>query len=458
MKAKYGVDPQYPVQRYVNGLTSTTVPDRSGEYPAGATSYVGTNDCQNPLFAGALPDGSRIDATTLCHAPPGYRTKDLVFYVHVGGVPYQLLHATPGDIVASKLTADDWVKILGRDPLHNDFAGIDPHMIESDQPRPGVAPPGSANSADPVNGHDWTTGGTAPASLEYACTIPLTNPRDCTLPQNQNFCDCPHAAGTVNSSQLPPICDTNNFTQQTGAKAYPTIRELTLAKLMGKQGIVSSICPQHVTEMGMGDPLYGYRPAVAAIVNRLKDALTNQCLPQTLLVQKDGSVQCLILLQIPNGGNVAQGTCLSPTCMGPTFINPDPQVLSKFCANLEDQFTQLVSNNGGSSMGLTDPANIPVCQLRQLVNAPPPGNANDFQGPVGAQTCSASMEDGWCYVTGAAAGKCPQAIVFTKNALPTGANSSLQCLEQSVSVLGSNGTGGTAVGPGGSSSGGGGGG
>ena len=38
-------------------------------------------------------------------------------------------------------------------------------------------------------------------------------------------------------------------------------------------------------------------------------------------------------------------------------------------------------------------------------------------------------------MTGAAAGKCPQAIVFANNAIPTGATSNLQCLEQSVSVL-----------------------
>jgi hypothetical protein len=459
MKAKYGVEPQFPIQRYVNGLTSTTVPDRNGEYPSGAGNYVGQNDCQNPLFAGQLPDGSGPD-NTLCHAPPGPRTKDLVFYAHIGGVPYQLLHFTPGDAAASKLTPADWVKILGNDPLHYDYTGIDPHMIEDFRPRSGVGSPGSANTADPINGHDWITdtgmGHILQVDREYACIFPLADaqgnpkPRDCTLPQNQNFCDCPHMAGTVNSSQLPPICDTNNFTQQTGAKAYPTIRELTLAKLMGNQGIVSSICPQHVAEMGAGDPLYGYRPAVAVIIDRLKDALTNQCLPQKLAFDNSGSVPCLILLQVPNGAAGTGGTCLNPNCPGPTLVAPDPSVLTKFCQGLEDQYNQQVSNNGGMTTGLKDPANIPVCELRQLTMTT---NAADFQGG----TCAASMDDGWCYVTGAAAGKCPQAIVFTKNALPTGAISNLQCLEQSVSVLGSGGTAGTPVGTGSSSGGGGGG-
>ncbi len=177
MKAKYGVDPQYPLQRYVNGLTSTTVPDRGGEYPPGATSYVGTRDCMNPLFAAALPDGSSTDHTVLCYAPPGTsRTKNMVSYVHIGGVPYQLLHFTPGDAAASTLTDSDWVKILGKDPLHYDTTGIDPHMIESSQPRPGVAPPGSANGTDPISSHDWITDtGAGPVSLEYACVFPLVD-------------------------------------------------------------------------------------------------------------------------------------------------------------------------------------------------------------------------------------------------------------------------------------------
>ncbi len=58
---------------------------------------------------------------------------------------------------------------------------------------------------------------------------------------------------------------------QTGVAAYPTIRELLLAKLMGTQGVVSSICPQHGADNAAGDdPLYGYRPAMTAIIDRVK--------------------------------------------------------------------------------------------------------------------------------------------------------------------------------------------
>ena len=290
MKAKYGVDVQFPIDRYVTGLTSTTVPDRVGEYPTGGNgSYKGTNDCTNPLFAATLPS-SGSDTNTLCKLTPGTRSRDLVVFAHIGGVPHQLLHFTPGDPVASALTAADWVKILGKDPQHYDYTGIDPHMIESYQPRTGIAGPGSANDADPISGHDWVTdqpvgvmgGHVLQVDREYACIFPLSDesgnptPRDCTLPQNTNFCDCPHKAGTVDAQQLPPLCDPTTITTQTGAKAYPTIRELLLTKLLGSQGVVSSICPIHVADSAThDDPLYGYRPALEVILNRVKCSISN---------------------------------------------------------------------------------------------------------------------------------------------------------------------------------------
>ena len=200
---------------------------------------------------------------------------------------------------------------------------------------------------------------------------------------------------------------------------------------MGKQGIVSSICPIHVTDDATGtDPLYGYRPAVASIVDRLKDALTNQCLPQRLTPDPNTQqVPCLILLQVPGGANGTGGSCLNPTCPASFGLQvPDASVRATFCGSLEDEYNSQVSANNGSNTGLTDPSGIPVCGLRQLV---PTVNPTDFQGG----TCAASTDKGWCYVTGAAAGKCPQAIVFANNALPTGAIANLQCVDPGVTVI-----------------------
>ncbi|MGH7328960.1 MAG: hypothetical protein ACREJX_11485, partial [Polyangiaceae bacterium] len=70
-KAKYGVDPQFPIDRYFKGLTQTKVPDRNGEYPNGAGAYQGNPDCTNPLYASALPDGSDTSGQALCNMPPG---------------------------------------------------------------------------------------------------------------------------------------------------------------------------------------------------------------------------------------------------------------------------------------------------------------------------------------------------------------------------------------------------
>ena len=86
---------------------AVTVPDRAGEYPAGALGYVGTNDCTNPLFAASLPDGSGLsanvataetpaDATALCKLPASSaRPANRVLFAIIGGVPWQLLHFDP---------------------------------------------------------------------------------------------------------------------------------------------------------------------------------------------------------------------------------------------------------------------------------------------------------------------------------------------------------------------------
>ncbi len=421
MKEKYGVDVQFPLQRYVNGLTSTTVPDRSGEYPTGATSYVGTSDCQNPLFAGALPDGSKTDPDTLCHALPGSRPKNLVYYVHIGGVPGSLLHFTPGNAAESALTSDDWTKIVGRDPLHYDFTGIDPHMIESDVPRQGVAPPGSADNADPISGHDWVTRVGDQADLEYACIFPLSdsagNPssRDCTLAANANLCSCPRTAGSLGAMQLPPICDPTTVTKQVGARVYPTTRELLLAKELGQQAAVASMCPTNVADSpAQDDPLYGYRPAFAPLFDRLKNVIVDQCLPEAPKVDpKTGRASCTVLVELPGGA----GTCAQPTCDPSLGLSvPPASVLASTCSALHAEYLAEVAD-GGSAAGITDASLRSVCELQDLT-AP---------STLVGGSCVASPTPGWCYVTGAAAGPCPQAIVFATSALPNHAVTRVSC-------------------------------
>jgi len=303
MKAKYGVDPQYPVQRYAIGLSSLIVPDRSGEYPNSSSNYVGMSDCVNPLFAAELPDGSDTSPGAVCNLTPGPRTPDLVYFAVIGGVPNQLLHYMPGNVQASTLTQADWVRILGAgqasmtlsSPMSYDYTGIDPHMIEDYRDRTTVdypfltdssatgplAPSTSApGTMDPVNGREWVTDQPYPGphvlavDRQYACTFDLPEARDCSLLQNADACDCSSTTG-LSAAQVPPVCDKTDSTIQIAAKAYPTTRELLVAKLMGAQGVVSSICPIHVTDQAGGnDPYYGYRPAMSVIADRLARSLS----------------------------------------------------------------------------------------------------------------------------------------------------------------------------------------
>jgi hypothetical protein len=287
-----------------------------------------------------------------------------------------------------------------------------------------LAPTGAASTTDPVNGREWITDlpvgdHVLPVDRQYACIFPLTTPRDCTQAVNGYACDCP-APSMLTHDQTPPVCSDATPTQQIAAKAYPTVRELLVAKMMGVQGIVSSICPIHVADNAAGnDPLYGYRPAVAAIIDRLKAALTNACLPRKLTPGADGSVPCLVLVTLPGAGS-----CKNPTCPADSGLTvPDMNVLDTFCNSQEANY-QGVKNVPG------DPALQSVCQLQQLTVTANPG---DFDNN---QSCSQSGDKGWCYVQGAGANGCSQAIVFSPNSPPPGSLTNLSCIESNVTVTG----------------------
>jgi hypothetical protein len=286
--------------------------------------------------------------------------------------------------------------------------------------------PGSANNADPYNGHEWITNAGGHVDLnvdrEYACIFQLTNPRDCsknaagtyTVPANGDACDC--SSTTLTAEQLSPLCaSVANPTSQTSAKAYPTIRELDLAYKMGTNGIVSSICPIDVSDNAAGnDPLYGYRPAVATIINRLKSALTTQCLPQTLQQEDGGAVPCLILVTLPAATNANNP---EPDCASHAgYSVPNTQILQQYLASAEQQW---LANDKGPG---PDPKTLPTCQVQEITGLAP------------GASCKGSSEQGWCYVTGAGAGACAQAIDFSSGTLPTGAAVSLQCIESSSAL------------------------
>jgi hypothetical protein len=139
-------------------------------------------------------------------------------------------------------------------------------MIESQVARPGVT------AGNPLNGREFATevSGTA-QDLEYACIFPLPEPRDCALLDPAiDTCDC--YSGDFDR----PLCEQTPGASQPGTvqywgKAYPPPRQLEVLKGIGNAGILASICARNVSDTTASD--YGYRPAVAAILERIATAL-----------------------------------------------------------------------------------------------------------------------------------------------------------------------------------------
>lgn len=406
MKERYGIDPQYPIRRYIDGFTKFRVPDRKTEHVTKVAAngrrdianYTSTAKCTNPLFASKLP---RETGDELCALPRSTRSPDLIFFAVVGGVPHQLLHFDPNDPEKSRITNEDWVKILGRDPGNFDYTGIDPHMIQSVAPRTaaglkGADLPRGDNGDDPIHGREWQTG---KSDLQYACTFNLPQPRTCNA--NDSSCDC-----TPESTTNQPLCGAGS--EQIKAKAYPTIREFQVVRALGDQGIISSLCPIQLDDENA--PTYGYRPAVAAIIDRLKNALTTQCLPQKLREEGEAAAQvpCLVLAQLSDPADKCETYGLQP---------PKKEILDVF---LEQQ-RQETGNAGDGGLNL---AALPVCEIPQ-------------ETVERGASCKDVTDMRWCYVENDPAnkknpaGRCPQALIFsTGTAALVGARFSLQCIQQ----------------------------
>ena len=355
MKQRFGLDPMYPPERYARGLgvdpgggqALLRVPDRDGK------------ECQNPLFSRTLP-GTRGDE--LCKLERGPRTPGLVFYAAITGVPSDLV----GD-----LTPNDYLRMLGKDPIHYDFGGIDPRMLES-------------LSADRED-------------LQYACTFALTTPRRCAA--GDPACDCHGDPG--------PLCDPADPTLQVRAKAYPGVRHILLAKALGRNGVVASICPDDTLDASPGNARYGYRPAMRAIATRLGVILSAQCLPRPPQADASGRAPCLVLEVMTGESGDDTTACRRPEA----GLEPaDPEVLRAFRAARAEE---------GASL-----AGTPICEKEQLTLTP-------------GQLCRDDPRPGFCYVQGeealrATRQQCPQAIVFSKPGEPaSGHTLYLECIEKS---------------------------
>jgi hypothetical protein len=316
-RRRFGLDAMDPIGKYVMGLTQYAVPSvsHSGktgnldhEHSTDGLSYYGDctyssdtslhhnckasplasdgtpwADCTNPIFATNLPTDPNAD---LCHLTRGPRTASQVFFATIVGVPHQLLQVDPGNPDSPQkrtLAAADWVRILGNDPEHYDFTGADYHMLESETDRPGSPCPAAtaADNCDPINGREWDTG---KGDLQFACIFDIrplyggvgkncgdvTYTGACSCAMNSQARDSPLCSKTGGNNP-----DQKGYTDlQIYGKAYPGIRELEVARALGDRSVVSSICPIHTADNAQkDDPLYGYRPAMQALVDRLATVL-----------------------------------------------------------------------------------------------------------------------------------------------------------------------------------------
>ena len=427
MKARYGLDPLFPLSRYVRGLSSLTVPSRPEEHDANGRYQVKAGTCKNPLFAAELP-GSMDDET--CALKSGVRTSDMVYFAIIGGVPQDLLRDAAGP--KTSLSDADWVRILGKNPEAFDFDGIDPRMYELGTPRTAEAlvaervaasPAGidevraSVNvgktSADPdfvLNDKNSNRAGLQSgfgADLNYACSFPIAE-RAVTEEDINGAGECnkfyPNEACTPSSGSVAAQ------RKQIRAKAYPTTRELSVARMMGERGIAASLCPLRITpRVGMTpeqDPDYGYNPAVNSIVERLKNRLNGRCLSQPLkAVSVEGEpvkVDCAFYELVADTSAASDGDCAARP--GRTVASAENLV--QFRAKLNEQGEQELSARQ-------------ICKVDQL--AVPKG-----------ETCLEASAQGWCYVQNTAskspAEQCAQAIVFQKSTLQKGSPVRYQCL------------------------------
>jgi hypothetical protein len=239
-KRRFGMDFLYPVQRYVDGLTSTTVPDRDG------------NIVDNPLFT-------------------GNRSPKLVLFGAVVGVPWQDLAYDPKSLASGFAPPSeiDWDLVLG-DPV-NGVDPRDPLMIPSIAPRSGtnpktgmaLAPPDAPPGANPINGHERLIADKD--DLQYACIYPRQAPKAC----GSGACECDGNAIATN-----PICQQSDGSYgpvQQYARALPGIRELQVVKGLGDRAAVGSVCAP--VTVGAAEPTFGYKPAVDAVLRALRQRI-----------------------------------------------------------------------------------------------------------------------------------------------------------------------------------------
>jgi hypothetical protein len=281
-KRRFGIEFRYPVTRYLAGL-------RDGVVCPDSSAVDGDCGCRMATSQGKMCDpGSPVTNpiySDLTGTGVPVRDSSLVFLLSVGGVPWQDLATdetleSDTELVYKTGSAIDWDLILG-----DAAAGVPPLdtlMVESIEPRTGpphpltgVAPqpPESSPDANPINGHEWLPQNKE--DLQYACIFPLEPilqgaTRDCNIIAQQT-CDCFDTTDALEqvTNRMKPLCQTETgeySSVQRYAKAYPSLRQLELVRMLGPVGFAASICPKILEPTS---PFFGYKPAVHPLLPSL---------------------------------------------------------------------------------------------------------------------------------------------------------------------------------------------
>jgi len=156
---------------------------------------------------------------------------------------------------------------------------------------------------------------------------------------------------------------------QTKAKAYPGLKNLAVAKGLGAQGIAASLCAKTLdpTLQANGSPEYGYRPAVNAIIGRLKQAISNPCLPLTPTIDSENQAACLILEARDTGSAGCTFTGAARANVDPSHSSAVTQARLQDSSVASDCFCEITPTTGAA---------LTSCQNDTVT----------------------SNADGWCYV------------------------------------------------------------
>ena len=352
-KRRFGYEFTYPTSRYSVALTKKELcPDQTfGDMDCdctyansiGAGCQPGSRRFPNPLYStivGRKNDG----ATDVIGYPDAIARTDnsAVFLAGIVGVPWQDISETDSQAAGATLryipvtdprwttSGGIWDQIYADYNDHGKLPG-DVRMVESIRPRSPLPAPTAGALADPINGHEWNT---ALGDLEYACIYKLPTPKPCSCALDDGACrytnpnDCCLLNFPADYEQGPagdfdkPLCQdpqTGAYDARTQyfAKGYPGLRELAVlhdyalssgAGVVQGNSIVASICPKDLDPTtDTSSPGYGYNPAVAALINRLKVLLKGSCLPRPLTPDADGRVPCYVVEAVSSSKTGTQG-------------------------------------------------------------------------------------------------------------------------------------------------------